>query len=170
MTEEFTKKEQYWIEKLLKGEDILEECQGSKSESWITESYLNYLDLMIKYGNLRIPETEYEETLRVIKVNRKIPKALLETGNYSYTIFNGLYVVQKVVFVRAENVGALMEKKLNDNPNLDETRLLLSSFKQMVFEDGSKWCIFLVKSGFTNRHLNFYSTAWDYAYIYDEEY
>lgn len=166
---EFNEKEQYWINNMLKGEAILEAFKDSKSDTWITEGYLNYLDLMIKYGNLRIPDTEYVETPRVIRVHKKIPKALLDTGNYAYTIFNGLYVVQKVVFVRAENVGALLDKKLNDNPKLDENKLLLSSFKLVRFEDGSQWAIFLVKSGFTDRYLNFYSTAWDYSYIYDDE-
>lgn len=169
METEFNKKEQYWIDNLIHGEEILEQCKDSKSESWITEGYLDYLDLMIKYGNLRLPEIEYEPIKRVIKVNRIIPKKLLETGKYAFTIFNGVYIVQDVVFVKAEHCGALLNKQLNDNPKLDEHDLLISSFKTMVFENGEKWCVFLKKSGFTERHLGFYSSYWDYAYIYDDE-
>lgn len=169
MTEEFTKKEQYWIDNLLKGEELLELCQDSKSESWITNGYLNYIDMMIKFGNLRIPDQEYVPTRRVIKVNRLIPKSLLELGNYPYTIFNGVYVVQYVVFVKAENVGALLDKQLNDNPNLNEDILLLSSFKQIRFEDGQLWCVFLVKSDFTKQWIGYSSKLWEYVYIYDEE-
>ena len=167
----FNEKEQYWIEKLMQGEEVLELCKDDKSESWLTEGYLDYLDMVIKYGNLRSPteEDEYKKLTRVIKINRKIPKALLETGRYSFIIFNGVYIVQQVMFVKAEHCEALLNKKLNDNPNLSEHDLLISSFKQMRFEDGSLWCIFLCKSDFAKQWIGYSSKLWEYVYIYDEE-
>lgn len=167
----FTEKEQYWIDKLIKGEEMLELCKDDKSESWLTNGYLDYLDMIIKHGNLRpiTDEDEYVKLTRVIKVNRKIPKALLETGKYNFIIFNGVYIVQQVVFAKAEHCEALLNKKLNDNPNLSEHELLISSFKKMRFEDGSLWCIFLVKSDFTKQWIGYSSKLWEYIYIYDEE-
>lgn len=164
----FTEKEQYWINNLLKGEDSLDEVK-SKSEAWVTNGYLDYLDLMIKCGNLRIPDKEYEKVTRLIKVNRVIHKNILNSGNYHYIVFNGLYVVQQVVFARAEHCEALLNKKLNDNENLSEEDLLISSFKTMTFENGEKWCIFLVKSRFTKENIGYTQSYWDYPYIYDEE-
>lgn len=166
--ETFTPKEEYWIQKLLQGEELLE-TMDNKSESWLTDSYLNYLDMMIKYGNLRNPEVEYEKVTRLIKVNKVIPKELLKAGNYYYTVFNGVYIVQQVVFAKAEHCEALLSKQLNDNENLKEDELLISSFKNMVFDNGERWCVFLAKSGFTDRYLSYASKEWDYPFIWDGE-
>ena len=166
--EEFTQKEQYWIDKMLKGEDFLTD-DISKSEYKLTDGYLNYLDLMIKYGNLRYPEEEYVPTKKVVKINRLIPKEVLNAGNYVYTIFGGVYIVQQVVFARAEHCEALLNKKLNDNENLKEDELLISSFQTITFENGERWCVFLVKSEFTKNHVNYVRSYWTYPYIYDDE-
>lgn len=165
---EWTKKEQFWINKLFRGEDILDETQNFQSKK-LVDSYLCYVDMIIKWGNLRLPTEEYKKEQRLIKVNKKIPKEYLEHGNYLYSIFNGLYIVQEVVFVKAEHCEALLNNRVNDNPKLEEADLLISSFKKIVYESGEMWCIFLVKSGFTERHLGYRSTEWDYPYIYDDE-
>jgi len=166
--ETFTPKEEYWINKMLKSEDFLTD-DISKADYKFYDGYLNYIDLLIKYGNLRIPEEEYVPSKKVIKVNRLIKKEILDAGNYVYSIFGGVYIVQQVVFVKAEHCEALLNKKVNDNPNLSEETLLLSSFKTMSYEDGSKWCVFLVKSNFTKQWIGYSSKLWSYAYIYDDE-
>lgn len=168
--DEYTTKEQYWIDNLIKGQDIIDASESdSRLEKWVSEGYLDYIDDMIKFGNLRLPTEEYKKEQRLIKVNKKIPKEYLEHGNYLYSIFNGLYIVQEVVFVKAEHCEALLNNRVNDNPKLEEADLLISSFKKIVYESGEMWCIFLVKSGFTERHLGYRSTEWDYPYIYDDE-
>lgn len=167
---QFTEKEQYWINNLLLGEELLNDSK-TKFDTWLTNGYLDYMDLLIKYGNLRIPkdEEEYQKLARVVKINRKLDKKLLNAGKYHFAIFNGVYVIQKVVFAKAEHCEAILNKQLNDNENLKEEELLLSSFKQMCFEDGSKWCVFLVKSDFTKRFVGYQSSYWDYPYVYDDE-
>lgn len=168
--DEYTAKEKYWIDNLIKGEDIFDASENdSRLEKWVANGYLDYIDLIIKTGNLRLPTEEYKKEKRLIKVNKKIPKEYLEHGNYIYSIFNGLYIVQEVVFVKAEHCEALLNNRVNDNPRLEESDLLISSFKKIVYESGEMWCIFLVKSGFTERHLGYRSTEWDYPYIYDDE-
>lgn len=169
MNTEFTEKENYWIKNLLRGEQILDSAKN-KSDVWITDAYLNYLDLIIKYGNLRPPtdEDEYKKLTRVVKINKVIPKKVLNAKNYHYVLFNGLYVVQDVVFCKAEHCKAILNKQLNDNENLKEEELLLSSAQVMVFENGEKWLVFLVKSKFTKDFLGYAQTYWSYAYIYDD--
>ena len=91
---EYTAKEQYWIDNLIKGEDIFDASENdSRLEKWVANGYLDYIDLIIKTGNLRLPTEEYKKEKRLIKVNKKIPKEYLEHGNYIYSIFNGLYIV-----------------------------------------------------------------------------
>ena len=166
---EFTEKEQKWIQNLIQGEDKLLDCGDDKRDLWVTNGYLDCLDMLIKYGNLREPEVEYVPISRVIKVNRKIPKEILKAGRYQYCIFCGVYIVQKVVFVKAEHCESLLKKKLNDNPDIDEKYLLVSSFKTVVFDSGEKWCAFLVKSPFTEHWLGYTSSYWDYPYVSDDE-
>lgn len=166
--ESFSTKEEYWINKMLKGEDHIIDGM-SKSDYKFYDGYLSYIDLLIKYGNLRIPEEEYVPTKKVIKVNRLINKKVLDASNYVYSIFGGVYIVQQVVFVKAEHCEALLDKKVNDNPNISEEDLLISSFKTMTYEDGSRWCIFLVKSDFTKQWIGYSSKLWEYVYIYDDD-
>lgn len=166
--EEFTQKEQYWIDRLLKGEEVLDACKDSRRDSWVVDGYLDYIDFLIKYGNLRIPTEEYVRCPRVIRVNKVIPKEILSAGNYYYTIFNGVYIVQDVIFVRAEHCEALRSRQLNDNENLKEEEVLLSSFQEIMYENGERWCIFLCKSRFTHDWIG-YKSIWEFPYIYDDE-
>ena len=170
MDYEFTEKENYWIKNLLSGEKLLDQAK-SKSETKITNSYLDYLDLIIKMGNLRPPtdEDEYKKIKRVVKINKVIPKKILDAKNYHYVLFNGLYIVQEVVFSKAEHCEAILNKQLNDNENLKESELILSSAQTIVFENGEKWLVFLVKSQFTKDFLGYAQTYWEYPYLYFDE-
>lgn len=109
---EFTENELYWMDVISKGEKTVEDLIDKK-DIWITEKFIEFLKLMIKYENLRTDPELIVPHKRVVRIHKNIPTFYLEYYKYEYMIFNGLYIVTDVVFLSKSMLDPYLKNRKN---------------------------------------------------------
>lgn len=162
MINSFTQSEIQWIKAIESGEKQLEELTDRK-DIQITERFINFIEKILKYENLRL-EKPGEIRKRLVRVHRNIPTKSLDRMNFEYVILNGLYIVQDVLFIEPE-----ISRKYMKNPNKFRSELHLPenasmSLIKMIRDDrGREMGVTLFKDSYIVKHFIGESwTGWDY--------
>ena len=101
--------EQYWMKTVAEDKEFLKKMEEeielnpglySKRDLQLTRSFINFMETVFKYDNLKLGE-HGEIHKRLIRLHRNIPVGELEFMNIDHIIFNGLYVIADVMFISA---------------------------------------------------------------------
>ncbi len=162
MINNFTQSEIQWIKAIESGEKQLEELTDKK-ELQITERFINFIEKILKYENLRIGKPG-EIKRRLVRVHRNIPTKSLDRMNYEYVILNGLYIVQDVLFIDTETTRKYIKNpnKYKDDLNIPDNAS--RSLIKMIRDDrGREIGVTLFKDSYIVKHFIGESwTGWDY--------
>lgn len=116
MIDSFTQSEIQWIKAIETGERQLEDLTDKK-DIQITQKFIDFIEKILKYENLRIAEPG-QVRKRLVRVYRSIPTKSLDRMNYEYVLLNGLYIVQDVLFIDPD-----ISNKYLKNPNKFKDKL-----------------------------------------------
>lgn len=162
MINSFTQSEIQWIKAIESGEKQLEELTDRK-DIQITERFINFIEKILKYENLRI-EKPGEIRKRLVRIHRNIPTKSLDRMNYEYVILNGLYIVQDVLFIEPEICRKYMK---NPNKYRDELHIpenaSLSLIKMIRDDRGREVGVTLFRDSYIVKHfIGEAWSGWDY--------
>lgn len=162
MINSFTQSEIQWIKAIESGEKQLEELSDRK-DIRITERFIDFIEKILKYENLRVGEPG-EVKKRLVRIHRSIPTKSLDRMNYEYVILNGLYIVQDVLFIDPD-----VSRKYMKNPNKYRNELNIpdnasKSLIKMIRDDrGREVGVTLFRDSYIVKHfVGEVWSAWDY--------
>lgn len=173
--ESFTDIEKYWLSVRDDCDKFLLTIQDDKRELYFMSAFSRFLELSIKYGNLREPDGDVFRCKRLVKIRGNIPSAMLDMDGYTYVLFEGIHIVQDVVFIKSSLCREIVRRgkeiiKVPSEILEANNDIILSSVKPFQFPSGKEYDIYLVRSGFTNRYGINYSSSWEYQYFgYDKD-
>lgn len=180
-----TNRELHWINhvEMLKREvNAMQSAKNpDKKEIWFMNSYIKYLDEIIKLNNLQLPDSENSEELapgvfrgrRLVQICRRIPGCELDHDHFNWFIFNGLYVETEVLFVDASMYKKLYNQRsrIMNIPDsildiIKSNAYLPSVHDVRMIEDGSShnYYTFLCNTELLNSYCQ-YNSNWQYPYI-----
>lgn len=185
-----TAREQYWMGKcndLIEQVDkMMQEGTADKKELWFMNAYNEYLESLLRFNNLQLPNSDNATELmpgvfkakRIVQICSRIPGYELDKNHINWFIFNGLYIVTDVYFIdedmycdkkcpiynersRHINIPEKISAYINNNT------AILNSVHTVIFEEDSK--IYKYKAFLADRQILRgycqYNTNWQYPYI-----
>lgn len=169
----FTEREQKWFNIKQECDKCYIEAQEAEERNWrdlyVTKGLSNYLEYALKYGNLRDPFEDICKRRNLIKINKSLPTKLLDLDGYEYVLFNGIYLVHDVIFVKKEICDKMFSHRNGIYRNADlgiPSEAIMGSVKDIEFEDtGRRYGVCLARSPFIDRYGTEYYSSWDYVYF-----
>lgn len=160
MLDQLTPKELEWALKIKAGEDQLDTLKDKK-EKEITERFIKFLDLILKYGNLKDVEN-FQVCTRLGRIHRSVSWKELDHAGYDYVIFNGLYLPLEVAFIE-EGICNRFFSCPNESNRIAlgiPDNLAFHTMKYVKVGD-KRYGVCLTKSDMYERYIGF-NTKWSY--------
>lgn len=154
-------KELEWLEILRNNEGSIEDLVNRR-DMWITENFITFMRLILKYGNLKSVTEFGTQQKKLVRIHRNILAKELEYNGHEYVIFNGLYIVVDVIFLEKKSYDSFFKKPLNcyiescgigDDVALNTTKLINLNDELVA--------VALTKCAFTKRYVE-YQSQWSY--------
>lgn len=155
--------ELYWLDVLEKDEKMLDTLID-KRDRYITDRFINFMKLIIKYDNLKDNKLENGcRAKRVIRIHKNIPVKYLNYIGCEYVIFNGLYIVSEVAFVDKsvmdEYFSSRGGEEIRNKLNIPNDSLY--NYPRNIIIGGERMSVLPIKNNVTEQYIQYVSN-WSY--------